>query len=296
MKITIGPISDPADRVTLVDGWATNNPHISQFKGDVYGLEENGLDGWFDSIKPRVDISERPGNDGAYWPARSLLSPRIVTIRGFMYRSLGASVLDVARFRDRLNAWLTQPLEIVVDADNGLRRVTGVLSDQIIQHVSKRDRYVRFSLIVTCPDPLKYGAEVRYAFPPETTLLQAGWYATEVWVENVGTAPTWPVFTFPPKVAAFEVWDNNRGQGKHILWGLIDDEPPAYDFRIRFDSQDGYVTPLHNPGHLIGQVVTDDFQAIQPGRTYLHVEFSTEGGFAEFDPTDAAVTIRPAWY
>ena len=124
----------------------------------VWGLERAGLDGWYDSVDPRLSAPvEIPGADGSFWPERIFSRSRIVTIRGF-YSIVGsqASEVTLGAARDVVAAFRAAPVRVTVSDEVGDRFVTGYVSSQVtVTKVS--ERAFKFTVIVTCPDPVKYG-------------------------------------------------------------------------------------------------------------------------------------------
>lgn len=118
-----------------------------------------------------------PQADGAYWPSRMTLKPRVVTIRGRVVQHDGSSSLELALFNDRLNAMVGQRLTLQVEDALGRRQSDCYLSSQMSW--SSDLGVTDVTLIVTCPDPLKYGPEQSFQASSSTCL-----------VVNGGNAPT----------------------------------------------------------------------------------------------------------
>lgn len=179
MRITVTPMSRPQDAFTLTDGTDLN----AWVQGGMsLGLEQNGLDGWHEGVEPRYEAPAVPNGDGLYAPDVVHLSERIVTIRGFAraWQWGQGSSLDIANFDDLLASLVGEDIEVRVEDAAGVRTVEGFLSS-----IPFRERVgewaEKFSLIVSCPDPLKYGRVAR--FTPEGGVVT---------VNNPGTGSVWP--------------------------------------------------------------------------------------------------------
>lgn len=272
MLITLHPIGAPEDCLRLVDGWTGNRLAAGQSHGEIYTLERNGLEGWFEPASPRVSIDTIPGSDGAYWPDTPLLSPRIVTIRGFHVASR-RSTLSAARFRDRLAAWATRPLRLVVDDTPGVRTATGVLSDQIVIN-RKHEAVTKFSLIVTCPDPLKYSPPTHYPVS-SGKVFEA---------ENNGTAPVFPEVRFSHCPVSVRVaYDGGRLEWSAENMNILD---PAV-----LSLESGQM--LLDNGRAIGSVLDLDLPRFQPGSQTVGVAWED----AQADtPSSSKLLVSAGWY
>lgn len=261
MRVTVTPVSRPGDALVLVDGSPLNAWPI---RGEVVGLEKDGLEGWTESVVPRVDLSQIPQQNGSYWPGLVLMSSRILTIRGFhrAFRS-GSSTLAVARFRDLLASLVGEELEIEVEDAAGPRWVSGILTDQVAA-THKNNITTMFSLIVTCPDPVKYGLPV--ATPASGGVAR---------VENLGTADVWPVFDVAGSVTLVRA---TLG-GRVLEW-------QGSSTGLHIDARDG--VPLTPAGAEIGVLTHDDLFQVEPGVSDIQVTTTPAG-------RSVTVTVRSGW-
>lgn len=257
MRVTVMLLDHPERVLTLVDGSWMNHRWLG---GEILGLEKQGIDGWYDSLSPRdADPQAIPQQDGSYWPAMVNVAHRVVTVRG-VHR--GSSSLHVARFRDILAALVGEALEVRVDDASGARSAQGFVSAQIPATLTDA-RTTRFSLIVTCPDPLKYG--------PEVLFTGAGGAVT---VENTGTGDVFPRFDVAGPVSEFSAslgdstvqWAGPSGVG------------------LSLDMSDGL--PLRG-GSVVGTLVQDDLIKIPPGVSTVSVS-ATAGASVQ-------VAVKPGW-
>lgn len=183
MRVTIEP--EGMEPIILIDG-SGNNAWSVDGALCVLDPEPDGLEGWREAPSPKFDSApEISDQDGAFWPERVFLRSRILTIRGSYSAGWlpGSSELASARFRDRLAALTGVPLTITVADQSGPRTVTGFIGAQGVS-TREDDLTTLFSIVVTCPDPLKYGPAANY--PAGSGLLT---------VENVGTGNVAPIIT-----------------------------------------------------------------------------------------------------
>lgn len=146
-------------------------------RGDGW-VEEQGIDGWFGTPAVRQEPSEAPGIDGSLMPSRLTTAHRVVTVRAHLK---DLSEVGIARMCDRLAAMACERLTLTVDGPDGPRSCACYLSDGPEPAVSPRDGRASVALVLTCPDPLKYGPEVPF---------RAVGGACDV--ENPGNAPVLP--------------------------------------------------------------------------------------------------------
>jgi hypothetical protein len=110
-------------------------------------------------VQPRYEAPEIIGGDRSYAPDEILLSSRLLTIRGFYRAGREASSIGTARFEDQLAALVGEWLQITIEDSAGVRTAEGFVS-AIPVNTRVNEWTVKFSLIVLCPDPLKYGPTV----------------------------------------------------------------------------------------------------------------------------------------
>lgn len=263
MKITITPLGKPEQTLVLVDGYAGNNRDRTGFQGDQLGLVKQGLEGWYESVVPRINVSEVPGSDGAYWPAETLLAPRHLVIRGAYTAGRWRSQLSVGLLRDRLASWIRDSLEICVEDEMGTRTVQGVLVEQI-GHKRHGNHIFEFSLIVTCPDPVKYSPALALPIEPGQTIV----------LENVGTAGVAPRLWF----------DTARAILVEYAGGRFEWENARQVDGVQIDLGAGVA--CGESGEPVGRVFTDSLGLCEPGQTEVTVSGVFDGG---------TVLMRSGW-
>lgn len=253
MRIIITPTSGPP--LVFFDGsWA--NLVQSMDEDYVAAITRGGLAGWYEAPEVREQPVDRPQDDGAYWPGRLTVKPRVVTIRAHTISRGRSSSLETARWNDMLNALTGQRVTISVEDQQGVREATGFLSSQMAwEHACG---VTRITLIFTCPDPSKYGVEVGVA-PMAGMLL----------VDNTGTAPTWPRVTVEGHVTGLRL----DIDGHVIQW--------EGDTRaLEFDTRDMIPTQ--------GRFILDDVTPLIPGSHIVRTQLTG-------DTPQMTMLIRPAW-
>lgn len=117
------------------------------------------IDGWFDSAPVRSAIMDRAETDGG-WDAMPLSSARTITLAGTI---VGTSQGDAFAIADTLNGVLASKSLLLLTIDHeevGERSAWVRPSDQAKVAQLGGSSALAFSVIVTAPDPLKYGVEV----------------------------------------------------------------------------------------------------------------------------------------
>lgn len=254
MRVTIQPKHSP--EFVLVDFTHLNTHEVA---GDLHILQS--LEGWFESVNPRIEAQpDVPGVDGMFWPEESFLSGRIVTIRGTHAVGDRSSTLSAASFRDRLASMAGQPVSVHVADASGRREVSGYVASAVrVTH--RTERVTGFTIIVSCPDPLKYGSPVNYA--AGTGVLS---------VENTGTGDVAPVATALGRVTNVRV-----ARGSQVVEWQGDSEG------LVLDIADG--VPRNLAGEETGVMVWADPLRVPPGVHELTVISNAE----------LTLTVRPGW-
>ncbi|WGD38471.1 hypothetical protein [Lysinibacter sp. HNR] len=249
-------ISSASGVLDLVDG-----PLLNRAPGPgIWGLEKDGLEGWYEPAPPRAESVLIPQMHGGYWPAHLLVGPRILTIRGFHSDKTSAVAEAVAR--DRLAALITQELTVHVQDASGGRSVTGFLGTQPILRPINAWR-AGFSLVLTCPDPMKYGREA--VFPTIGNVIT---------VQNPGTADTYPIIEVSGRVTNLTLTQGDR----RVRWA-----GNATDLRI--DTRYGIA---YSGGVEAGGLIDDAVLSLPPGTTPVTVSV-TSGARVQ-------MRVRPAWH
>lgn len=228
---------------------------------DVFYLRPDGLgEEWYAPPASRVDWEDNPSDHGAFWPDEWLLGARTFPIRGALWTR--NSSLGQAKARRQIAQLHNRPLSILVEDEGGERWVTGASTQRPI--VTRPSIYrVEFTMFITCPDPLKYGREARYAATAGQPLV----------VENGGDADTWPVIyaTGATTVCAVEYG------GRMVAWH--GSAPNGF----RLDPADGLA--IDPSGAVVGRLAEDDVFKVPPGRHALTV--SSDGPLS--------IGVRSAW-
>lgn len=241
-------------RFVVYDGEGEAIILASPPNGDSIGvfLLEGGVEGWFGSPAPREDVLERTLSDGDYPPSSLTQGARSITLHGIGRFN---SSLDAARFRDRLLSIMFKNVVVKGEEPGGSRECEGFVSDDPDPVLMDGDRVVQFSLIVTCPDPKKYGEA--HKFRPKNGQVE---------VINDGNATTWPIVKVDGAVHNLTISHGIQ----QVKWS---------------GSANGLTIDFRDMSVSSGSISIDNAFEIPPGKTKLTV--STDG--------DLSVIVRPAW-
>lgn len=257
MRISVYPAGDEAAGITLTDtSWLQARWSPNEFVGLVRG----GLEGWFSSPQPRVELIEVPQMTGTFWPTHVPLAARVLTIRGVHAVRGGGSSFAVAQFRDCLAALVGCRLVVRVEDSSGIREVEGVLSDSVDVEVDRGSDKTRFTLIISCPDPIKYG-------PVET------FAGSSIVAVNRGNHPVWPKFKVAGKCTRLIIDSPTR----YVEWS-----GNATDLVL--DTR--YGIPTSN-GIEAGTLLADELFSLDPGDTPIGMIVSGGG--------KPSLEVRPGW-
>lgn len=216
-------------------------------------LKKDGIKGLYGSPDVREKPLDRPQMDGAYWPSRLTQGARTITLDAFSH---GLSSVETMRLIDRLNDLMGRELTILVEDSAGQRTLSGWLSADPEPLMLTTQRHFAFALVITCPDPYKYGAWL--------------WQSTQsgrVLVNNTGTAPTWLRFRAVSHITRL-----------HAVWGDAEIEWEGDTASLTLDTRDMIPSA--------GLVTADWAMPVQPGVTQVTVDT---------DCTALRVGNRPAW-
>lgn len=216
-------------------------------------LKKDGIKGLYGSPDVREKPLDRPQMDGAYWPSRLTQGARTITLDAFAH---GLSSVETMRLIDRLNALIGRELSILVEDSAGQRTLSGWLSADPEPLMLTTQRHFAFALVITCPDPYKYG-EWLWQSPQSGRVL----------VDNTGTAPTWLRFEARSRITRL-----------HAAWADAEIEWEGDTGELLLDTRDMIPSA--------GLVTADWALPIQPGATQVTVDT---------DCTDLRVGFRPAW-
>lgn len=214
-------------------------------------IEEAGIEGWHSAPAPQQEGEAVPAG-GAAWPPLITPSARVVTVH---LASDSASALEAAQINDLLNGFFGKAVEIAVTDASGRRTAQGYLSDQPTVAFTAFQRKLIVDLIVTCPDPNRYGAWASYDVTHGATILQGG------------NAPSYPVVEASGACTALTV----EIDGRTLKWSGTG--PVSIDFRTGKAST--------------GTVTVDDAAPLEPGRNSVEVSAAGAGS--------VTLRCRPAW-
>lgn len=254
MRMSIIPDDPAIPTVEVLDG---SMPNVMARRGATIELvfDKDGTSGWYDAPEVKESTTGRPQSDGDYWPSRLTMSKRVVTIRAHAVQHDPGSSVELGRFNDLLNQLTGQPLTLLVEDQSGIRSSRGFLSAQTAWQSDLG--YTSLTLIVTCPDPFKYGQVQSFAASKGS--IQA---------VNEGTAPTWPTILVTGHVTRLSVAiDGHRTEWQGDTTNL------TIDMRDMIPSAGG--------------IVVDDPMPLRPGRTDVTVQ-ADKGA-------DVTLRMRPAW-
>lgn len=227
------------------DTWRADTPLL---------IRKDGIKGLYGTPQARESALDRPQQDGAYWPSRITQGARTISIDCY---ARGLSSIEVMRLVDRINALFGRPLVIIVEDAHGTRELTGYLAADPEPLMTVRQSGFSFGLVITCPDPYKYGALV--------------WYDTDgAWcaVSNPGTVASWPLIECAGPLTRLRVALDDG----EIDWVGSSSKGFTLDTRTMLVDE--------------GRVSLDRSFPIRPGASRLRVES---------DSPRVRVGVRPAW-
>ena len=256
MRMLITP--QHGEPLELVDG-SSNSPH--EFHGEITVLEggdDGSVDGWYDAPPSKAQSVDAPTVQGSYWPANiSLSQERVITVRGHhMSFDPEASTVTEGLFIERITALAYQPVMIELVDQLGARHVSGFMS---AAPVVRRRMLTRtdFSLVFTCPDPLKYGLPIRFPVVDG-----------ECVAENQGSAASLPVVEVEGNVTAVSVTLN----GHTVAW-----KGSAANLTLDFANLS-----------IVEGITINDVSAVPPGVSTIRVVTTPAN-------VPVSVIVRPAW-
>lgn len=217
-----------------------------------WGIE--GIDGWDGTPAVRESPVARPQADGSYMPSRLTTDHRVVTLRCFVKCS---SSLETASLKDRVSDLMARSLKVSVEEPTGTREVTGFLSGDPASTMAFWDQALRFSLIITCPDPLKYGPALKYEGD-----------GSGVVAANPGMLPVWPSVRADGMVKDLSL----TYAGHQVVWSGAS-EGMSLDFADMEPSS--------------GTIIKDDAFRLPRGESIIH--YSITAG------ATLRLMVRPAW-
>lgn len=239
-------IISPDDTIVLRDDY--------RWRHHVCAIKKDGITGLFGTPAVRETPTDRPQEDGAYWPSRLTQKPRSISLDCVIR---GLSSVEAAQARDRINALAGKELTIVEHTAAGRRMLTGFLAADPEPMMRWREQGFEFGLVISCPDPLKYGEPV--TFPASGGVIR---------VRNEGNAPTWPSIAVTGHATSLRL---TLGDGE-VLW--------------RGDA-DWLTLDFHDMIPSTGTVTKDLAFRIPPGTSAVTV--AADAG------AQVSMTVRSAW-
>ncbi|MFT9278666.1 MAG: hypothetical protein ABF532_09670 [Bifidobacterium sp.] len=224
------------------------------WKHHAWAIKKDGIKGLLGTPGMKESTTSRPQQDGDYWPSRITQKPRSASLDCIIR---GASSVEAAAARDRVNNLFGREITIIEETAAGRRYLTGMLASDPEPLMRWREQGFEFGLVITIPDPLKYGDPIVYT--ASNGLIRC---------ENTGTAPTWPTLAVNGRCLALTVslaWQKVVWQG--------DATSLAIDFRDVIPSS--------------GKITYDDAFPIPPGTSAVAVQ-ATAGA-------QVSLSVRPAW-
>lgn len=247
MRVNIENLGGSPGRLVLLGGALPGEwPH----RDGTWGLERDGLEGWYESVDSREgDLVAIPDANGSYWPQELFSESRVVTVRGF-FSTLGTDASDVSTgtARDLVASFHKAPVRVTVSDEIGDRYVTGYVAASIqITRVS--NVLFKFSVIVNCPDPIKYGPESIKSLPAAAAPFE---------VDNSGRAAVAPVIRSVGRIRSLRV---ENGSGSFVWVGDTTS--------LTIDLREGI--PRNAAGAETGTVLFGEIVEIPPGRSTVSV-------------------------
>ena len=218
-----------------------------------------GLEGWYGPPGLDVELQRVPGSDGSYRPGLLTMGSRTVTV-GCAWRCL--SDVEAFMLLDRLNGMAGGPLTLTVEDPGGRRHAGCYLADDVEPSMSTDGAAVWFDLVLTCPDPLKYGDPVR--FPARNGVAT---------VENRGNHDTLPT-VLVERDTGLRFLSVTGPDGHEVAW---EGDGAATRLELDFNTL--------NPG--VGMVTVDDAFPVTPG--VMDIRVSVDAG------ASVSVIVNPAW-
>ena len=133
-----------------------------RWKHHIHAIKKNGITGLFGTPGMKESTTSIPQQDGDYWPSRITQKPRSISL-DCVIRGLSSAEDRTRETRTAINAlFRAKPLT----HHRGNRR----RNTPTHRHARRRPRThhamegtgFEFGLVITCPDPLKYGQPVTY--------------------------------------------------------------------------------------------------------------------------------------
>lgn len=188
------------------------------------GLLITGLEGWWDGPDPRLELENRPQDDGSFDPGRIFRGPKVTTVTGAFY---GASLYEAQQMRLRLAALQSAAYlsDFTVTDETGTFTAPVALASSPTLPDVLYSTFFSFTFDVSSPSSFKFGVPVSSStglsapgagvmfpvtFPINFGALGSTGRAS---VANPGTAAAWPVFSVTGGlVGGFQLTSVETGQ------------------------------------------------------------------------------------
>lgn len=223
-----------------------------QDDGSKWGIE--GVDGWDGTPAVRESPVSRPQADGSYMPSRLTVDHRVITLRCFVKCR---TELESSAVKDRVNDLMARRLKVSFEEPAGRREVSGFLSGDPATTMAFWGHALSFSLIITCPDPYKYGDRVIFTGD-----------GLSVGVSNPGPLPVLPTIRAEGQMSGLSL----KLGGHQVIWSG-DTTALSLDFADMVPSS--------------GVISKDDAFEVPHGESTI--EYTIKG------LASIKVAIRPAW-
>lgn len=222
----------------VVDGWAGNT-----VDGDGVEWWVTKEDGWSSGPGVRLELADRPQRDGSF-DARSFRSARVVTLEGTAIAPDGDTR---ERAKDRFAAVLADGSvlsELVVQERTISRRALVRLSAGS-KVTDTTPVSFDWSLQVSAPDPLRYGADVHeescglpdpgpgITFPLAFPLVFGQSVDGSLGLVNAGTTTVWPVWTVRGPCTQPVIRNDSTGERLAFSLNLFDGDVLTVDAAAR---------------------------------------------------------------
>lgn len=190
--------------------------------GNEFGayIMEEGISGWYGSPAPREEVFGRAETDGDGMPVMLTQGARIVTLE-----CVGnfESAIDAANYVSQITSLMCKPLTLTCHDGGGRKHAKGFISDDPEIMPYPDEESLRFTLIITCPDPFRYADPIEYP-------VQNG----KATVINTGNAPTWP------KIKILGTSFSAKFDGHEVDWfgsvhALVDFRDPSKTLGVTLD-------------------------------------------------------------
>lgn len=282
-------------RITL-DDWSAGAPGDVDAQGTVWAIGREGIDGWWGAPTPRLSMSARPGEHGAF-DGPGFLEPRVITLTGTCDAVDRASA---RRARDIIASVCGDPslgllTLTVTNSGNPTRQAAVRRSAETKTQFRGGGLTFDWSMILTAPDPRRYAASLStqftglpsagaggLVFPLVFPLLfGSGTSGGEMTLVNGGTIAMWPVWTIRGPVTGPSI--TNVTTGTALVFDPTFVVPAGQDLVIDTDAK----TVLLQGVNARNRLFTASWFRLTPGSTAVR--------FAAVSGADPAAKLTAVW-